>query len=335
MKKLYVCICIFFFFACSSSEDRPDLKVSPESLTLSPGQKGTITVGGGRYPYESAVSSNPGVATASLNGENVTVTGVAGGSAVITIHDGDSDSKTVTVTVGGNKTTVGNRWVSFGTGQATDRMKARATVSTTKEVVADFEIPGMNVTEIIQDGVTYQALDIPGAGQNTDIGKPQVPSLGYYVAVPVEATAGVEILASDSEEISGYTVYPAQEPPTDIESASLPPFTKDSSLYRTDAFYPASIFQMEGPFTIRGYSVIILRINPVQFNPAKGILKIFSYIQIRTSFIGGQSTFTKTTAGCSSCYRLCNTFCLNKVPPVPQPQPAQSFDDGTFLLIIT
>ena len=75
------------------------MRISPGSLALSPGETGTIEVGGGRYPYESAISSDESVATASLNGQTVTVRAVAEGTAEIDIHDSDEYSGTVDVTV--------------------------------------------------------------------------------------------------------------------------------------------------------------------------------------------------------------------------------------------
>ena len=85
-----------------SSDDRPDLRVNPDTLTISPGQTGTISVGGGRIPYEITPSSDVSVAIASLNNdETVTVIAIAQGTAVFTIHDSDSQSHTVNVTVTG------------------------------------------------------------------------------------------------------------------------------------------------------------------------------------------------------------------------------------------
>jgi len=99
MRFFFVGLIIIAAMGCGDSDDRPDLRISPESLVLSPDETGTIDVGGGRYPYESAVSSKEAVATASLNGHTVTVRAVAQGTTEIEIHDGDEYSGTVDVTV--------------------------------------------------------------------------------------------------------------------------------------------------------------------------------------------------------------------------------------------
>jgi len=95
---------IFLFSGCGGddiveSEDRPELRINITSLHLSPGEVGKIIVGGGRYPYHSAVSADTSVATAILRDDMVYVMAVREGSTTVTIKDSDTYSKTVPVTV--------------------------------------------------------------------------------------------------------------------------------------------------------------------------------------------------------------------------------------------
>ena len=74
------------------------LSVTPESLGFSVGQTNSCTINGGTRPY-SANSSDTSVATASVGGNTLSVTGVSPGSATITVSDGDAGSVTVSITV--------------------------------------------------------------------------------------------------------------------------------------------------------------------------------------------------------------------------------------------
>ena len=77
------------------------LSVGPSSLSLSSGQTGSCVISGGTSPY-SANSSNTSVATASVFGSALIVTGISAGSTTITVSDSASDSATVSVTVSGS-----------------------------------------------------------------------------------------------------------------------------------------------------------------------------------------------------------------------------------------
>ncbi len=74
------------------------LSVVPSTLSFSIGKTGSCTISGGTRPY-STTSSNTSVATVSLSGNALSVTGVSAGSATITVSDGDSGSVTVSITV--------------------------------------------------------------------------------------------------------------------------------------------------------------------------------------------------------------------------------------------
>ena len=72
--------------------------VDLETVTVSIGGTQTITISGGKSPY-TVSSDDTSVATALVNGNIVTVTGVAEGPATVTITDSNSNSVTVAVTV--------------------------------------------------------------------------------------------------------------------------------------------------------------------------------------------------------------------------------------------
>lgn len=74
----------------------PPLNLNPESVTVSVGDTATIQAN-----RTVTLSQNPdaSIATASVSGKNITVTGVAAGSTSFTVKDSDGQEKTVLVTV--------------------------------------------------------------------------------------------------------------------------------------------------------------------------------------------------------------------------------------------
>jgi len=75
------------------------LTAAPDNITLTVGDSDNVTVNGGLAPY-TASSDNPAAATADPPaGDNVTINGVAPGTATVTITDSASNTVAVAVTV--------------------------------------------------------------------------------------------------------------------------------------------------------------------------------------------------------------------------------------------
>ncbi|WP_423031929.1 beta strand repeat-containing protein [Undibacterium sp. Ji42W] len=72
---------------------------APSAVTIAVGSSPAYQIGGGSAPY-SISSSNPAIATATLNGTNFTITGVATGSANIIVKDAAGNPVTIAVSVG-------------------------------------------------------------------------------------------------------------------------------------------------------------------------------------------------------------------------------------------
>jgi hypothetical protein len=74
------------------------LFVTSTTATVPVGANASVAVGGGYEPYNVS-SSNLAVATASLAGTTITITGVAAGTSTVTVTDALGASKTIAVTV--------------------------------------------------------------------------------------------------------------------------------------------------------------------------------------------------------------------------------------------
>jgi hypothetical protein len=226
-------------------------------------------------------------------------------------------------------------WVPFDGAPATEAFTVDVPLSTMQEVIVDLDIPGMYVEEIIEEGIPYQVLRIQGAGYTTEVGEPQVPMIGRFIAVPSGAMVTAEVVDSTSKMLEGYNVYPAQEPLPDIADAPIPPFAIDAELYQQDAFYPRDIVELEGPSIIRGCSVVILRVFPVQFNPARQTLRVYSNIRVKVSFAGGQGYFLEERLRSAPFDQIFSQLFLNASNMTDRDIIEAAYDDGNLLLIIT
>lgn len=218
-----------------------------------------------------------------------------------------------------------------------DAPQVQLVTSSSQELVLDVRIPPVLEQELRRAGNSYRRLTLPGSGTTTEIGRPELPAFGRFVALPQRAQAQVEVLADQVETRSGYLVYPVQEPVTD--QGEEPEFVIDLAAYQRDGYYPSQIVQLEEPAVIRGVQVILLRFHPLQFNAARRELKIHSHFRVRVSFVDGRGLYAEDRLRSPYFEPLLSSVLLNYSqlgpPPAELSAPANDGAKGADFLIIT
>jgi hypothetical protein len=161
--------------------------------------------------------------------------------------------------------------------------------STSEELVLEIKVPRPEEQQVLRQGTAYQRLSWPNSGTSVEIGRPEVPTFGRFLALPKGAQVQVEVLADTVETRSGYLLHPAQEPRLDQDQE--PEFVIDLASYQRDQLYPAQIVQLEEPAVIRGVDVALISFYPVQYNPARREVTIHTSFRVGVSFEGGTSVF--------------------------------------------
>ena len=94
-------ICSFGFVSCDDDDDNDKgkiLKFKPEKVEVASGKTATVAIEGGIAPFV-AISTDSKVATASVSGSTITVTGVKNGNALIKVTDKNKFTGRFAVTV--------------------------------------------------------------------------------------------------------------------------------------------------------------------------------------------------------------------------------------------
>jgi hypothetical protein len=209
--------------------------------------------------------------------------------------------------------------------------------SDSKELVVDMTVPGANVIDdAAEDGETYHQFNIQGSGYIAAPGKPKLPMLSRFIAIPKGADVTVEVVDSEFIEVVGYNISPAQEAATDQDNADSPPpeFELDTDIYETDAFFPADIAILDDHASIRGTTVAMLRVSPVQFNPVTQTLRVYSHVKVKVSFNDGDDDFIDDNLRNPSYDKMFRQLLLNAPVALASDDDA-AFDANNSLLIIT
>ncbi len=179
---------------------------------------------------------------------------------------------------------------------------------TTSGITVRFDIPGLFIHEEKVGGVTYQHVSIPARAGMTSVGKPELPIVGEIIEVPFDVDFYPEIVKAETAQISGYNVYPAQEPRRDriIRGGPVNPienpigplrppvirfepkstFKVDAATYQANADFPDTPVSIttEDIGVIRGHRVLLLKVNPVLYNPAARLLTVYRTLEVRIHF---------------------------------------------------
>ncbi len=153
-----------------------------------------------------------------------------------------------------------------------------------------FGLDSFGTTPVEIAGRSRQTINLPGVILPNDAGAPDLPGLGRYIALPQGAVAVLEVVTSRTEVYQGIDVAPA--PIIQRENDDSPPvYAEDPAIYGLDAYYPAQPVRLSEPMTMRGVDVVIVGITPFQYNPVTKELVVYTELDLRIDFIGGNGRF--------------------------------------------
>ncbi len=187
----------------------------------------------------------------------------------------------------------GTNWLSFeGKGKSPPQVEFKG-----GEVV-EFAISGMEVKEKREGKNRYQLLWLPGEGLLRDPGKPQLPRITRILAIPPGEVPKVEVVSEESSLLEGYNIYPAPRPvikrsPDGTRWVDYE-FTKDETLYSQDDYFPSQIARIERTGWLRGQRIAWLSINPIQFNPQKRTIRVYTSLRLK---VKGASSLSPVNLG--------------------------------------
>ena len=157
-------------------------------------------------------------------------------------------------------------------------------------VELQFGLESFRMNPVTVSGETMQTITMPGVMLPNDAGAPNLPGLGRFIALPEGATARLEIVSSRTEVFQNVAVAPA--PPLPKENDDSPPvYAKDTAIYERDAFYPQSPALLSEVRQLRGVDVVTVGVTPFQYNPVTRELVVYTDLQVRVEFEGGNGQF--------------------------------------------
>ncbi len=153
--------------------------------------------------------------------------------------------------------------------------------------------PGLSLIHSDETGVTISysppqisfggIVQIQGAGYPDKSGVPCLPEIYVYVAIPLESEVKVYVEEVRIREKRTMEILPVPE----VYEWSCK-YKKDPSIYEKDVLYPPELVSIKERGFIRGQEFIMLKLQPVRYNPKKGIVTVYDRLKITVHFSGGK-----------------------------------------------
>ena len=158
-----------------------------------------------------------------------------------------------------------------------------AALATDHQLTLDYSFERPEVTEVTIDGQVYHRLSMPNCPNGGNIGQPALPARGAHVLLPFGSeVVGIEIVPGERVSLgSGHLIEPVgpQFKLSEGPDAIVPP-TPDPAIYASDRPFPAASFERVGTHVFRGYQILILKLQPVQYVPAAGELYYYPNLTV-------------------------------------------------------
>lgn len=186
----------------------------------------------------------------------------------------------------------------------------------------DLEI---NISRIVSfDVLTEQGeftqIDIPQATFSQRPGEPRLPVIRKLFTAPVAAKVDVraENYIESVYRLADYgiinPILPSQLPVPKCEDAVEIEFQFKAKVYETDNYNEYPLVSVEEIGSIRGVRIFALNVQPVNYNPVTGEIKVFNNISVSAEFTGGNypaTVYLREKAFSSHFMNLYNSNLIN------------------------
>ena len=175
------------------------------------------------------------------------------------------------------------RWVSAGGTEAVEKPRSKILTSNDSETIVRFEIPGFWMENVTEEGMEYQILRFPDYATTQEIGKPELPVINEFIAIPARSGVKAHLIDYETTILGGYSVYPFQKIPGINERQGH--FEIDRDFYGRSRLYPETV-RISEPGIWRDLRLVNLRISPIRYNPATGELHVYTSVTVRLEYTG-------------------------------------------------
>lgn len=152
-------------------------------------------------------------------------------------------------------------------------------------VVLDFNETDLSYKNYIgPDNTKYDIVSMPDCRFMSKIGEPMLPAKSVFVALPANCNfKDIEVSYKKNKTLAKYKILPAQ-PSVPTRRGATVEFVPPGPVYDSSNMYPGSVISGANVGSLRGYSILSLRVFPLRYNPAERSLILHKEITLTVSY---------------------------------------------------
>ncbi len=160
---------------------------------------------------------------------------------------------------------------------------ACSSLASAERITVEYSFVPPKVEQITIGANIYHRITMAETPNFGQIGHPALPARGAHILLPLNTEAASIEIVTGEEVLLGrdHFIEPVARPVTlSSGPGTATPPTPDSAIYALNRSFPESLFERIGTYEFRGYQIVILRLQPVQYNPTTGELSYYSSLTV-------------------------------------------------------
>ncbi len=162
--------------------------------------------------------------------------------------------------------------------------------NTRSGIKIELSTPEFEITSLNYKGEELSEINLAGSFIPNDEGKPNLPRISRYIAIPNGATVNVSYDMKEAVVYHNVNIAPALDIVPSTEEMSTD-YAKDLSVYTKDELYPNNPVEVSPTSSLRGINTVIVGITPFQYNPVTKELIAYKNIEINIDYQGSNGTY--------------------------------------------
>ena len=159
-------------------------------------------------------------------------------------------------------------------------------------VTLQFSFAGYLTEHVDVDGTDYARISVPQMAPLLEAGYPELPIWAKSVIVPDRGRISVRVVSEEWHEITTQPVLPSKGNLLRTVDPAEVPF-QFSDVYRNDSWYPEESVHLSDPFIMRDFRGVTILIHPIQYNAARGLLRVCNEMIVEVSADDGTGMHEK------------------------------------------
>lgn len=185
-------------------------------------------------------------------------------------------------------------WISTG-GSDGASVDVRLLESSADRVVIEYTVPGFDASPVTIDGITYQAVSLPGESNLLQAGLPALPHVARSIIIPDAAHMRTRVLSAEVREFPGLSVVPSKGNLLRTVDPATVAYTFNP-FYGSTAEFPESRVQTGEPYILRDYRGLVVDAFPITVT-GEGTVRVATRMTVEVVVDGVDGTNALVRSG--------------------------------------